>query len=90
VCKHHATGYIALHTDASPKTPDVPDLGQTIRELRELRGWSLTELQAMTGVAAETIREWEKGVCTPRIASLHQVAAAFDASASDLLKDAGL
>jgi len=90
VCKMHSDGYIRLHKDTLPETPDVPKIGQTIKELRELRGWTARELQAMTGVKAETIREWEKGVCNPRIGSLHQVAQAFDASASDLLKDAGL
>jgi len=90
VCKHHASGYIHLYEDDTPEKADVPKIGQTIKELRQIRGWSLPELHQISGVAGETLRSWERGECNPSIRALHQVAQAFDASASDLLKDAGL
>jgi ribosome-binding protein aMBF1 (putative translation factor) len=89
VCRHHANPHVVLWSEA-----DVTDtseaLGQTIRELREMRGWSQKQLYKKCGVSASTIADYEVGAACPSVQRLARIATAFDAGASDLLKDAGL
>jgi len=70
--------------------PDLDALGDTIRELREIRGWSIRDLSERSGVARAPICEYENNNQRPSLRSLERIAAAFDARPSELLDDAGL
>lgn len=87
VCQSHDDPHIQLHHD-----PPMPHLriGATIKELRELRGWSQRELSRRSGVSRKTLASYESGDCNPTLKKLCALAEAFDAKASALLKDAGL
>jgi len=89
VCSHHAEPHAVLWSDTDVADTSDP-LGQTIRELRELRGWSQDQLYRRCGVHASTIADYEAGTACPSVQKLVQIASAFDADASGLLKDAGL
>jgi len=65
-------------------------LGDTIRELREMRGWSQGDLARRSGVGRSNISEQENKNNHPELRSLAKIADAFDARPSELLKDAGL
>jgi len=69
---------------------DLDALGDTIRELREMRGWSQGDLARRSGVARSNICEQENKNNHPELRSLAKIAQAFDAKPSELLKDAGL
>jgi len=69
---------------------DLNALGDTIRELREIRGWSIRDLSERSGVARAPICEYENNNQHPELRSLAKIAAAFDARPSELLDDAGL
>ncbi|MCS3667381.1 transcriptional regulator with XRE-family HTH domain [Salinibacter ruber] len=70
--------------------PDLDALGDTIRELREIRGWSIRDLSERAGVARAPICKYENNNQRPSLSSLAKIAAAFDARPSELLDDAGL
>jgi len=65
-------------------------LGDTIRDLREIRGWSIRDLSERSGVARAPICKYENHDRHPQMRSLAKIAAAFDAKPSELLDDAGL
>jgi len=69
---------------------DLDALGDTIRELREIRGWSIRDLSERSGVARAPICEYENNNQHPSLRSLAKIAAAFNARPSELLDDAGL
>jgi len=69
---------------------DLDALGDTIRELREIRGWSIRDLSERSGVGRANICEYENCNQYPSLSSLAKIAAAFDAKPSELLDDAGL
>jgi len=69
---------------------DLDALGDTIRELREIRGWDQVDLANRAGTGRSTIGEYERKRCYPELKNLAKIAQAFDAKPSDLLKDAGL
>jgi transcriptional regulator with XRE-family HTH domain len=69
---------------------DLDALGDTIRELREMRGWSQGDLARRSGVGRSNICEQENKNNHPELRSLAKIAAAFDAKPSELLDDAGL
>jgi len=69
---------------------DLDALGDTIRELREIRGWSIRDLSERSGVARAPICKYENHKRHPKMKSLAKIAAAFDARPSELLDDAGL
>jgi len=70
--------------------PDLTQIGTTIRELRELRGWSQRELAKRAGLTGSMVSNYENKVFLPRLSSLARIADAFDATPSDLLDDANL
>jgi len=70
--------------------PDLDNIGDTIKELREIRGWSIRDLSERAGVGRANICEHENHNQHPELKSLAKIAAAFDAKPSELLKDAGL
>lgn len=50
---------------------------QTIRELREARGWSQFELATRVGVTPTTVYNWERGRNEPRVVQLRALARVF-------------
>jgi len=73
-----------------PSMTKHSQIGTTIQELRELRGWSQRELSNRSGICESTIQSYESGDCNPTLQKICAVADAFDARASALLEDAGL
>jgi transcriptional regulator with XRE-family HTH domain len=69
---------------------DFPRIGKSIKELRQLRGWSRRELAKRSGICRSTLKSYESGQCNPTLKKLCAVAEAFDAKPSGLLADAGL
>jgi len=69
---------------------DLDALGDTIKELREIRGWSIRDLSERAGVGRANVCEYENYNQHPELKSLAKIAAAFDARPSELLDDAGL
>jgi len=65
-------------------------IGDTIRDLREIRGWGQVDLETRAGVGRGAISKYECGESVPGLENLTKIAAAFDAKPSELLKDAGL
>jgi len=63
------------------------DYGKKIRILRELRGWSLRELTAKTGIAPSNLSRIERGQGYTTIESARKIAAVFDCTLSDLFED---
>jgi transcriptional regulator with XRE-family HTH domain len=53
---------------------------QTIRELREERGWTQLELGNKLGVTPVTVYNWERGQHMPTASQLRAVARAFSVS----------
>jgi len=70
--------------------PDLDALGDTIRDLRKIRGWSIRDLSERSGVGRGNICQHENHNQHPSLPSLAKIAAAFDAKPSELLDDAGL
>jgi DNA-binding XRE family transcriptional regulator/quercetin dioxygenase-like cupin family protein len=60
-------------------------IGDTVRELRRARGWSLDELSASSGVSRATLSQIETSKTNPTIAVLWRVAAALGVPFSTLL-----
>lgn len=54
------------------------DLGEQIREQRELRGWSVEYLAKLTGLSANHIRRIEAGKYAVTVDNLAMIAAAFE------------
>lgn len=64
-------------------------IGEYIKHLRDVEGWSLSELSRRSGVAKGYLSEVERGNSDPSLNILQSVAKAFDMDAGDLLVDAG-
>lgn len=61
------------------------ELGQKLRELREGRGWSQSDLAKRAGVTKSAISTYEQGIRTPSADVLCAFAKAFGVSADYLL-----
>jgi transcriptional regulator with XRE-family HTH domain len=64
-------------TQASGSMPNEPDLGMTIRRLREERNLSLKELAARSDLTPSFLSQVERNLTSPSVASLRRVAQAF-------------
>ena len=53
---------------------------QTIRELREAKGWTQLDLAFRVGVTLSTISNWERGRYEPRLKQLRDLARVFEVS----------
>ena len=58
-------------------TANEPDLGLTIRRLRESRQLSLKEVAARSGLTQSFLSQVERNLTSPSVASLRKVAQAF-------------
>ncbi|WP_103029983.1 helix-turn-helix transcriptional regulator [Salinibacter altiplanensis] len=73
------------------QTEKIEALACLVRELRAIRGWSVQDLAERADVSPQTIYKIEGGGMTrPGVTTLSKVAAAFDATAADLLDEVGL
>jgi len=60
-------------------------IGQKVRQEREIRGWSLTELAESSGVSRAMIHKIERGESSPTATLLARLSGAFDMSMSHLI-----
>ncbi|MFH8135802.1 helix-turn-helix domain-containing protein [Pantoea osteomyelitidis] len=60
-------------------------IGQKVRQERERRGWSLTELAENSGVSRAMIHKIESGKSSPTATLLARLSGSFDMSMSQLL-----
>src|SRR5258708_356501 len=65
-------------TETTGGAPNEPDLGATIRRLREERNLSLKEVAARSGLTPSFLSQVERNLTSPSVASLRKVAQAFD------------
>ena len=56
------------------------ELGRSVRELRERRDWSQTQLAKASGMTQSAVARFEAGGTVPTLAVLERVAAALDVS----------
>ncbi|MBY3222788.1 helix-turn-helix domain-containing protein [Rhizobium laguerreae] len=52
-------------------------VAQRITEIRQARGWSMTEVANLTGVTTSAVSNWEAGNSIPRQESLEKIARIF-------------
>ena len=62
---------------------------QTIRALRDARGWTQLQLANRLAVTPATVSNWERGVFEPKASQLRALAAAFDVSMDAIAFGAG-
>jgi transcriptional regulator with XRE-family HTH domain len=55
------------------------ELGRTVRELRQQRGWSQTELAQAAGMTQSAVARFEAGGTVPTLPVLDRLADALDA-----------
>jgi len=56
------------------------ELGRSVRELRERRGWSQTQLAKASGMTQSAVARFEAGGTVPTLPVLERLAAALDAN----------
>ena len=56
------------------------ELGCSVRELRERRGWSQTQLAQASGMTQSAVARFEAGGTVPTLVVLERLAAALDVS----------
>lgn len=56
------------------------ELGRSVRELRERRGWSQTQLAKASGMTQSAVARFEAGGTVPTLAVLERLAAALEVS----------
>ena len=69
---------------------DRDALGRLLTELRKIRGWTQAEVAEQTTMSKATVGEYERGVRRRTIDRVRELAAVYDATAAELLEDAGL
>jgi transcriptional regulator with XRE-family HTH domain len=62
-------------------------LGRRIRLLREKRGWTQQQLADMTGIGRVHVSELENGRREAGLRMLEKLAASFEITAAELLKE---
>jgi len=65
-------------------------LSETVRELRDIRGWTQRETANRAGVGRNVIQRLENGYGATTMKPLCKIASGFGVKAWKLLKDAGL
>lgn len=58
------------------------DLGRAVRELRERRGWSQSQLASVAGMTQSAVARFEAGGTVPTLAVLERLAATLEVSLS--------
>lgn len=62
-------------------------IGETVRRLRELKGWSREKLAEEAGISSATIYKLEQNMMTPTITTLIKIARALRKDIKEFLKD---
>lgn len=60
-------------------------IGDKIKELREEKGLTQTELGAIAGVTDKAVSTWEKGLREPRMGAVEKLSSYFNIPKSELL-----
>jgi len=90
VCHQHKGRHIQL-ADRDANINHISDaLSETVRELRDIRGWTQRETAKRAGVGRNVIQRLENGYGATTMKPLCKIASAFGVKAWKLLKDAGL
>lgn len=61
--------------------------GERLKQLRKSKGLNQEDLADALGMSYMTIRRWEKGITTPRMEDIKDLAKALGVSEADLLND---
>jgi ribosome-binding protein aMBF1 (putative translation factor) len=90
VCHQHKGRHVQL-ADRDADINHISDaLSETVRELRDIRGWTQRETAKRAGVGRNVIQRLENGYGATTMKPLCKIASAFGVKAWKLLKDAGL
>jgi len=87
-------GWLLFSRDVATPTPDTPisttptiwTFGDRLRWLRWERDLTLADLSSATGLSISYLSDMERGRTLPTLATLYKLAAAYDMTASDLLR----
>lgn len=90
VCHQHDERYVELAERDVDMTHVSESLGNTIRELRKIRGWSQKDVADRAGVNRNLIGRIENCQGATTMKPLCKLASVFEVPAWKLLKDAGL
>jgi transcriptional regulator with XRE-family HTH domain len=77
---------IVLRESIEMGTVKEPNVGQVIRSLREKMELSLRDLSERSGLSVNAISKIERGMNSPTVASLHQLASALEVHITDLFR----
>lgn len=58
---------------------------QRFRSMRRLRGYTLTDLQKLTGISLSTLSRYDNGKLTPKVVNLRKLAKALRCNLDDLV-----
>jgi transcriptional regulator with XRE-family HTH domain len=67
--------------------PDMPNVGRSVRSLRDHKKMSLRELSELCGLSVNAISKIERGENSPTVASLHKLASALNVPITDFFKE---
>jgi transcriptional regulator with XRE-family HTH domain len=81
-------GEVAISTTEGDAGPLVRALGARVRRLRRARGLTLARLAALAGLSHPFLSKLERGLASPSMASLAQIARALGTSQLELLAGA--
>ncbi len=84
--ENHATNGGQGRTQPLTSTLNEPDLGMTIRRLRESRQLTLNEIAARSGLTRSFLSQVERNLTSPSVASLRKVAQAFGVPLTELFQ----
>lgn len=84
--ENHATDGGQGSTQPLTSTLNEPDLGMTIRRLRESRQLTLNEVAARSGLTRSFLSQVERNLTSPSVASLRKVAQAFGVPLTELFQ----
>lgn len=60
-------------------------IGQTIKKLRKVKGWTQEELASKLNISAQSVSKWETEICSPDISQIVPMTTLFGVSADVLL-----
>ncbi len=81
VARGHQEIAVTTHADSEP----LPALGARVRELRRARGLTLAQLAGSAGLTHGFLSKLERGLASPSIASLGEIARSLGTSQVELL-----
>jgi transcriptional regulator with XRE-family HTH domain len=84
--KNHSTNGGQDRAQPPVSILNEPDLGMTIRKLRESRQLSLKEIAARSGLTQSFLSQVERNLTSPSVASLRKVAQAFGVPLTELFQ----